>query len=40
LFALRGVALATDENCQDLFSFFGIMTADYQRKPAFEAFRR
>jgi hypothetical protein len=40
LFALRDVALRTAANEQNLFGFFGIMTADYQRKPAFEVFRR
>lgn len=40
LFALRDVALRTAANEQDLFGFFGIMTADYQRKPAFEVFRK
>jgi hypothetical protein len=40
LFALRDVALRTSANEQDLFGCFGIMTADYQRKPAFEVFAR
>ncbi len=40
LFALRDVALQEPANENDLFSFFGIMTADYAQKPAFETFRR
>lgn len=40
LFALRDVALRTPGNEGDLFSFFGIMTGDYRRKPAFQVFRR
>ncbi len=40
LFALRDVALPTADNANDPFSFFGIMTADYQRKLAFETYRR
>jgi len=40
LFALRDVALRTPGNEGDLFSFFGIVTADYRRKPAFETFVR
>ncbi len=39
LFALRDVALAIAGNQSDLFSFFGIMTAGYQQKPAFEVYR-
>ena len=39
LFALRDVALPNPENENDLFSFFGIMTASYERKPAFQTYR-
>lgn len=39
LFALRDVALRTPDNVDNPFSFFGIMTADYQRKLAFETYR-
>lgn len=40
LFALRDVSLRAPDNEANLFYFFGIMTADYQRKPAFETYRR
>jgi len=39
LFALRDVALRNAGNEENLFNFFGIMTANYQRKPAFEVVR-
>jgi len=40
LFSLRDVAPATPESESNLFLFFGITTADYARKPAFEVFRQ
>jgi hypothetical protein len=40
LFALRDVALPDAANEANLFYFFGIMTASYEKKPAFETFRR
>jgi hypothetical protein len=40
LFALRDVALPNSGNEKDVFHFFGIMTADYERKPAFETYRK
>jgi len=40
LFALRDVALRNAGNADNLFCFFGIMTANYERKPAFETFRK
>jgi hypothetical protein len=40
LFALRDVALRNASNEENLFCFFGIMKANYERKPAFETFRR
>ena len=40
LFALRDVDLPNPGNQNDPFHFFGIMTAAYERKPAFEVFRR
>ncbi len=36
---LRDVALRTPDTVENPFSFFGIMTADYQRKVAFETYR-
>jgi len=39
LFSLRDVAPPTPDNEADLFSFFGIMTAGYEPKPAFATFR-
>jgi hypothetical protein len=39
LFSLRDVAHATPENADNLFTFFGVMTADYRPKPAFERLR-
>jgi hypothetical protein len=40
LFALRDVAFPDPQNEADIFSFFGIMTAGYERKPAFATFRK
>jgi hypothetical protein len=40
LFALRDVSLRNASNEENLFNFFGIMTADYERKPAFETIRK
>jgi hypothetical protein len=34
------VALPDAANEANLFYFFGIMTASYEKKPAFETFRR
>jgi hypothetical protein len=39
LFALRDVALASAASQSDVFGFFGIMTAGYEPKPAFEVYR-
>ena len=39
LFALRDVSLRNASNEGNLFHFFGIMTADYERKPAFKVVR-
>jgi len=39
-FALRDVALPGPQNETDLFSFFGILRANYERKPAFDTYRR
>jgi hypothetical protein len=39
LFALRDVALPNADNETNPFHFFGIMTAAYEPKPAFEVFR-
>jgi hypothetical protein len=40
LFSLRDVDYASAGNAASLFHFFGIATADYRRKPAFETFRK
>ncbi len=40
LFALRDVATRDSANARDLFSFFGIMTAAYERKIAFDTYQR
>jgi len=40
LFALRDVSLRNPGNEKNLFHFFGVMTANYERKPAFETLRR
>jgi hypothetical protein len=40
LFALRDVDFSTPQTEKNLFYFFGITTADYEPKPAFETYAR
>ena len=40
LFSLRDAMTKSPENRHDLFSFLGITTAAYERKMAFETYRR